>query len=219
MKLLELYQDRISGVIHGLDRIRFRGTERVLSNKQGFNSVLKWTGIMLKDFGAWADRVTKSIRAQCAQQADHLGIPVEYLRKSGVDKEALARELARKHGVTADGSICMLSAMECCMAPAVVPNKKTKLLEVEIVQRKCVFIYYYFDHPEVGFGHVRLQTWAPYSVQICLNGRHWLEKQLATAGIGYRKSGNCCSISLHTTKRRRSPQKSNTNDCEKFSKG
>ncbi len=81
MNLLELYQERIAGVIHGLDRIRLRGTERVLSNKEGFNNVLKWTGIMLKDFAFWAESVTKSIRAQCAPQADHLGIHAEYLKK------------------------------------------------------------------------------------------------------------------------------------------
>ena len=32
MKLMELYQDKIMGAISGLDRIRFRGTLRLLAN-------------------------------------------------------------------------------------------------------------------------------------------------------------------------------------------
>jgi|LSQX01.1.fsa_nt_gb hypothetical protein len=90
-----------------------------------------------------------------------------------------------------DGSICMFSVVERCTAPTVTPNRQSKKLEVWMLQRKCTFIYYYFDHPQVGFGHVRLQTWAPYTVHICLNGRHWLEKQLIANGIGYQKSDNC----------------------------
>ncbi len=33
--------------------------------------------------------------------------------------------------------------------------------------------------------HVRLQTWFPFNVQVCLNGREWLVKELQKAGIGY----------------------------------
>lgn len=191
MRFVELYHEQVLGVISGLDRIRFRGTERCLSNIVGFKSALRWTGILLKDFGTWADSATKAIRSRCASRAKALDIPVRYLSGGGVDKEALAREIAAQNGVAPDGSICMLSAVEYCVAPTVRPNRETKRLEVEMLPRKCVFIYYYFDDPQVGFGHVRLQTWAPYPVHICLNGRHWLEKQLAAADVGYLKSGNC----------------------------
>jgi len=58
-------------------------------------------------------------------------------------------------------------------------------------QRKCVWIYHYWDDPVVGFGHVRLQTWLPMNVFVCLNGRHWLAKQLDSLGIAYVKDRNC----------------------------
>ena len=38
--------------------------------------------------------------------------------------------------------------------------------------------------------HVRLQTWAPYEMQIYVNGREWLARQIDQAGIGYRRSDN-----------------------------
>jgi len=64
-------------------------------------------------------------------------------------------------------------------------------LELKMMSTKCIHLYHYFNHAQYGFGHVRLQTWAPYNIFICLNGRHWLERQLQNAGIAYRKEGNC----------------------------
>ena len=31
----------------------------------------------------------------------------------------------------------------------------------------------------------RIQTWFPFNVQVCLNGREWLGRQLAEAGIDF----------------------------------
>jgi hypothetical protein len=28
----------------------------------------------------------------------------------------------------------------------------------------------------LGFMHLRLQTWFPFRVNLCLNGRHWLAR-------------------------------------------
>ncbi len=39
--------------------------------------------------------------------------------------------------------------------------------------------------------HVRLQTWLPMPIQVCLNGREYLARRLDKAGIGYQKQGNC----------------------------
>ena len=191
MLFTELYHGDVFGVIAGLDRIRFRGTDRMLSNCLGFGRMLSFIGVLLKDFGRWAEKSTKRLRASCSEQAEVLGIPVKYLNHSGVDKEKMAREIANKKGIAEDGSICMFSVVEGCVAPTVMPNRESKRLEIQMRLRKCVFIYYYFDHPQVGFGNVRLQTWAPYTVNICLNGRHWLEKQLVANGMGYQKNDNC----------------------------
>jgi hypothetical protein len=60
-----------------------------------------------------------------------------------------------------------------------------------MLPRKCVHIYHYWDHPVLGFGHTRLQTWLPLSVTVCINGRHWLERQLQAESIPYHKDGNC----------------------------
>ena len=190
MKLTELYKDKIMGSIRGLDRIRFRGTLRLLANQQGLRKFMSFTHVLLKDFGGWAEGLTARIRQSCRAKADELGIETHYLRRASIDKEKFVRELAASRGIK-EGSICMLSAVEPCIAPMVKGNKRQKTLELVMAQRKCVFVYHYFDDPVLGFGHVRIQSWLPFNIFICLNGRHWLEKQLRKAGIGYLKDGNC----------------------------
>jgi hypothetical protein len=190
MKLMELYQDKIMGAIKGLDRIRFRGTLRWLATKSGLASFMSHSHILLKDFSGWVEGLTAMIRRSCESRARELGIEVRYLRSGGIDKEKLAREIAAQRGIT-KGSICLFSVVEPCIAPMVKGNKASKKLEVVMAPRKCVWIYHYFDDAQFGFGHVRIQSWVPFNVFICLNGRHWLERQLQNNGIGYIKDGNC----------------------------
>jgi hypothetical protein len=190
MKLMELYHDKIMSAISGLDRIRFRGTLRWLASQSGLASFMSHSHILLKDFSGWVERLTAMIRQSCESRAGELGIEVRYLNSSRVDKEKLAREIAAQRGIT-QGSICMFSVVEPCIAPMVKGNKASKKLEVVMAPRKCVFVYHYFNDPEFGFGHVRIQSWVPFNVFICLNGRHWLQRQMDKQGIGYVKDGNC----------------------------
>ncbi|MHC4433098.1 MAG: hypothetical protein ACYTBS_14750 [Planctomycetota bacterium] len=186
MKLLELYRDKVMGAITGLDRIRFRGTLRWLANEMGISKFLSGQRILLKDFTAWAKQITSGMRNCCDEKATKDGIQTIYLNRSGIDKEQLARDIAKQKGVS-EGPICNLSVLETCYAPKVKGNKAKKELELKIVPTKCIHVYRYFNHPEFGFGHVRLQTWAPYNIFICLNGRHWLERQLMKHDIAYVK--------------------------------
>jgi hypothetical protein len=190
MKLMELYQDKIVGTIKGLDRIRFRGTLRWLATQRGLRTFMNHTHVLLKDFSGWVNGLTRLIRDSAEQRARELGIEVRYLPRAGVDKENLAREIAQAKGIT-QGSICLFSVVEPCVAPMVKGDRATRKLDVVMGPRKCVWLYHYFDDPALGFGHVRVQSWVPFTVFICLNGRHWLERQLQKQGIGYLKEGNC----------------------------
>jgi hypothetical protein len=190
MKLMELYKKKIMGAIKGLDRIRFRGTIRWLANDAGIKVYLRHSHVLLKDFARWANDITLRVRKSCERRAVELGIEMRYLRSGAINKEKLAREIAELNGIT-EGSICMFSVVEPCVAPAVKGDRATKKLTLQMRPRKCVWIYHYFNDPEFGFGHVRLQTWLPLNVFICLNGRHWLERALRKNEIGYVKDGNC----------------------------
>jgi len=38
--------------------------------------------------------------------------------------------------------------------------------------------------------HVRVQTWAPCTIQIYVNGREWMCRQLTQQGVDFTRSGN-----------------------------
>lgn len=38
--------------------------------------------------------------------------------------------------------------------------------------------------------HARIQTWFPFSIQICVNGREWLARSMDAAGTGYVRRDN-----------------------------
>jgi hypothetical protein len=39
--------------------------------------------------------------------------------------------------------------------------------------------------------HVRLATWLPFGIQVCLNGREYLARRMERAGIGFEQRDNC----------------------------
>ncbi|HEV3200614.1 MAG TPA: hypothetical protein VGZ73_22080, partial [Bryobacteraceae bacterium] len=43
----------------------------------------------------------------------------------------------------------------------------------------------YQKHEELGFLYARIQTWFPFHIQIGINGREWLARQMED-GVGYR---------------------------------
>jgi hypothetical protein len=73
---------------------------------------------------------------------------------------------------------------------AVIGDRATYRLRVVRRPRKCLHDYLHLIDPEFGWMHVRVQTWAPYQIQVSVNGRKWLARQLDALGIGYRRSGN-----------------------------
>ncbi len=186
----ELYARSLTGSIHGWDRISWRGTIRWLSSTRGLGSYLSTRHILLKDFKDWAMDMTDKVRESCAALAEIWGVRQVYLPSPSVNKEELAKRIAREDGIRS-GPICLLSVVEPCWSPTVTPNRGTRKLEIGIRPRKCVWIYVYALDEEVGFSHLRLQSWLPFGIKGNFNGRHWLERQMQRAGIGYIKDGNC----------------------------
>jgi hypothetical protein len=105
-------------------------------------------------------------------------------------KEDLARELAQQEGIQS-GLIFLLSTLENCQSFSLRGNRQSKRLELVLETRKCTHFYHYFMHPEFGLMHARVQSWFPFQVDVCLNGRHWLARQMDRAGIGYEQCENC----------------------------
>src|SRR3954454_9457874 len=187
---LDVHGSSISGVINTFDRVIFKGHLNGFFPDGAFGRYLSRRGVLLKDAGGFFE--TQRIRDHVVSLAAAAERPVEYLmgsstHRSGLSKEARARAIAERDGVT-EGLVCVLSVVEPCRSFGVTPNRQTRRLEVVRRRRKCLHYYLSRIDPEFGWMHVRLQTWAPYEMQIYVNGREWLARQMDQAGIGDRRS-------------------------------
>jgi hypothetical protein len=184
------YQDQITGVLTGFDRLVFRGHLRALSYPGGMNQYLGSNHVLLKDFGAHVDTVSRQLKEASLAAAEAAGRPVEYLQSAQINKEERARAIAARDQVQ-EGLVCVLSSVEVCQSFEVYHNRKTRHLELQSRRRKCLFLYHYWRHPQLGFLNARIQTWFPFSIQICLNGREWLARQMDRRGLPYARQDNC----------------------------
>ena len=188
-RFIEKTRGLIHGHLNGFDRMLFRGSLRLLSYLTGMTYFLNRKGILMKDFLEWAEGMTKRVETESAARAMREGRPVRYLASSKTDKEQIAREIARQDQIT-EGLIGILTCVEPCMGYDVHRNREKKTLDLVMRQRKCLHHYHYLMHPRFGLCHVRLQTWVPFQVQICMNGREWLGRQRQEAEIGFVKRDN-----------------------------
>ena len=191
---LTLLQDHVSGQITFFDRMIFRGHLLGFFPKNAFLRFLNSQKILLKDFGGYVQSMTKILKDSIEQMAAEAGRPVIYLatamtKARGKSKEDLAREIMQKNGIQ-EGLICVLSTVEPCMSFGVMGNRQTKKLEVIRTRRKCLHYYFYLLDREFGFMHLRIQSWFPFQIQLYINGREWLARQMDRKGIGYRRYEN-----------------------------
>lgn len=180
----------IHGVLSGFDRIRFRGTQRLIASVRGLSSYLAFHNLLLKDFKPYVTGVTEQILSQTKAQAASSGVPITYVNDSHVSKEDLALTLAKKAGGRT-GLQAILSAVEPCRTFFVSKNPATGHLELQCRPGKCMHYYHYWRDAQLGPCHVRVQTWFPFNVFVCVNGREMLAERLDRDGIGYRQRDNC----------------------------
>jgi hypothetical protein len=187
---IQQHQADVIGTLHGFDRLRFAGTLRALYHPPVMENYIQKAGFLMKDFKELVLQTTGKIKAATQQMAERAQRPLVYLSSSQVRKEDYARDLARRDNITS-GLIAILSCVEPCRTYTVRGNRRTKMLEAQLGPGKCLHYYFYHQHPVFGFLHLRLQTWFPFLVQVCLNGRHWLAQQMSRLGLGYAQRDNC----------------------------
>jgi hypothetical protein len=183
------YAGSVRGVLSGFDRLVLRGSLRSLAFQLGIMGYLWREQVLLKDFARHAEQTTALLKEGSLAKANKLGREIRYLPSSQTSKEDVAREIARRDGIT-DGLICVLSCVEPCQSFEIFRNRDAYRLELRPRFRKCLHLYHYYLHPTFGFMHARLQTWFPFTIQVCLNGREWLARQMDRAGLAYRQRDN-----------------------------
>jgi len=187
---IQRHQGDVTGVLHGWDRLRLQGTLRSLYYPSVMEYYLKQVGVLWKDFKGFAVGLTDRIRQAGAALAEKHRCPMIYLPSSRTNKEQIALEAKQRQRVHS-GLVAVLSCVEPCRTWFARGNHDTKKLELKLLWGKCIHLYFYLIDEQVGWLSLRLQTWFPFLIQVCLNGREWLARQMDAAGVRYRREDNC----------------------------
>ena len=188
--LLHRFQGTIKGIIEGFDRFVFKGLLKHISYVEGMQSYLSRHRILNKNYKEWVTSQSQSIiqaaenyvKAQC-------GSDIQYISSCHTRKEELAHKQQKESGIQ-NGLIGIWSCLESCRTYKATYDQAAGFPQIKSNNSRCKHLYFYYDHQDLGFMSIRLQTWAPYEIQIALNGREWLRRQLDKAGIAYTLQGN-----------------------------
>ena len=121
---------------------------------------------------------TKRIIEHADQYAkDTCGHGVIHIPSWRTRKETLAHERQQQEHLTS-GLIGVWSCLEAGSSYRARYCSTTGCPQLQNYQTRCNHLYYYFDDPELVFMNIRLQTWFPYHIQVCLNDREWLRRRL-----------------------------------------
>jgi hypothetical protein len=189
-EFVQRHADSVIGTLSGFDRLLFRGTLMSLSYAKGMDKFLGSQGVLLKDYAKFAQGLSDRLKDHARRTADRLGRPYVYLNRPSQRKEPLARQIMERDGIV-EGLICVLGCVEPCRTISVRSDRVGKRLKLEAQERKCLHLYFYYADREFGLMHVRLASWLPMPVQVCLNGREYLARRMERSGMSFEKRENC----------------------------
>ena len=188
--LLQRFKEVVKGVIEGFDRIVFKGVLRPIAYTRGMQSFLYSQNVLNKNYKDWtvnqSAAIIKSAEEYTKSQCGH---GIQYLSSSRTRKEAIAHEQQSKIGIKS-GLIGTWSCVESCRSYKAFFDRESGFPKLNNIETRCKHLYFYYDHSDLGFMSVRLQTWAPFEIQIALNGREWLRRMLDKEGVPYILQGN-----------------------------
>lgn len=178
------YRDQIQGVTAGFDRVVFRGSLRRICFQRGMEEYLWQNKVLFKDYQQHVKKISERLKEASVAPFRQKKLPVVYLRRSDADKEQIARAIAAEHRISV-GPVCALS----CLEPS--PTFEHYGTHMVARVRPCLVLYHYSIDPEWGWMNARVQTWFPFYIQVCLNGREWLARQMDREGLRYCRQDNC----------------------------
>jgi hypothetical protein len=188
---LARHRPSITVVLSGFDRLVFRGSLIPLIRKGGMFTFLQRSGVQLLGFKDFVVTTSERLKDASLAEAQEHDRPIRHLPSSKTDKEAFARQLLQQHPVDT-GLICVLTVVEPCSSFEYHFSQDPSQRGLKLRPRKCLHLYKYYLHPQFGWMNARIQTWFPFHIQICLNGREWLARQLQAEGrTDFKRHDNC----------------------------
>lgn len=189
-KIMARFGNAIKACISGFDRLMFKGCFRPLMFADGAMDFLRQRKVLNKDYKEWALEQSQQLIAGVERYAqEKTGRGITAIASSRTRKEELAHQRQTELGITT-GVIGAWSCVEAGQSYRACFDRERGFPQLRWDAVRCKHLYLYMDHEDFGFLNLRLQTWFPFQIQIALNGREWLRRQLDKADIAYQRSGN-----------------------------
>lgn len=169
-------------VLHGFDRVIFKGHLAMASLKELERFVDYILRVRRSEFikvlaPQWSERLVEHAQRWARQhQRTYL------YRKGSFKKDQWAEGLLREQRLER-GLVGLLCTQETCNSFALVPGENRPRF-LSKPRQQNVLSYYFLD-PQLGLIHVRLPTWAPFTLQVYVHGHDWLAQQLVRLGRGF----------------------------------
>jgi hypothetical protein len=176
------HSDKITGTLSSFDRVLFKGHLRQIAFGGGIEKLLARQGYLIKDFQRVAKDLSNEVDEAAKSTAEELGRPCLYLSSCRTRKESLIEKIIKEDGIE-EGLVAVLRVVEGAQSFRVASGKGRP--KIANASRKCLCVYYYFLDPRFGLVHLRIQTWLPFTVQVCVNGHEYLRRRLDAEGTGY----------------------------------
>lgn len=179
----------ITGTVSCFDRVIFKGHLRQINWPGGMERLIMRHGRIIKDFGEFVHQHSERLVFHAQQAAAKANRPYRFLRSSAetANKDAQAQAIAQRDHIR-EGLICVFVEQELCPSFSITWALHRPAIKAN--HRLCRCIYYYYQDPEFGLIHVRIQSWFPMNIQIAVNGHSWLARQMIRHHIGFKQLEN-----------------------------
>ena len=179
----ELLRDHVSLDVECVDRVYLNGYVPTLQTSGALVYFLtQHRGEMIAS-PVLLGKMTQDFNAAVEQYAERHQIPiVRFL--AGQRKDDLAAAYRRKFTAT-EGVVFIGVAQEKQSGFKARKELTGKRVRFQF-SRQPVFVkvyYFYIQDREFGPGFIKVGTYAPYPVKVCLNGHEWVKQQLRRAGV------------------------------------
>ena len=188
-EILETYSQNIQGQLGCFDRIIINGSFGDIAHPGAMGYQLHLNDVKLVDYGKFVHQLRLEMRETVENLAAAEGLKIMHVN-FGERKESLVSKVLEQRGHH-EGIVHIISAMERCRCFKVGKNKQSGYLELQWDNGKCLHYYIYFMDADFGLCYMRIPTWAPFRLQVYLNGHEYLERQMLKCGISFRKLDNC----------------------------
>jgi hypothetical protein len=186
----ELLRDHVSLDVECVDRVYLNGYVPTLQTSGSLVYFLENHRGNLIASPTLLGEITRTFANQVEGFAKEQRVPLIQFQ-AGQRKDDIAAEYRRKFRA-AEGVVFIGTAQEKMSGFKARKETQGKRVRFQF-SRQSVFVkvyYFYIQDADFGPAFIKVGTYAPYPVKVCLNGHEWAKQQLRRAGLAFEALDN-----------------------------